>query len=256
MPAMHLRIGLSLAVALALVSAIGYAQNTANLPRIVTAVDDNQRVTLKGGTHPLARAEFDRGAAPAELPLNRMLLLLQHTPEQEGAAMHLLAEQQDPSSPRFHEWLTPDEFGEQFGPSTADIQIVTSWLETHGFQIASVARGRHTIEFSGTAGQVADTFQAPIHRFSVNGEEFWANANDPQVPAVLAPVISGFVSLNNYPLPPRNRALGVLRRSGETGEVSSAGANITFPSGGCFGGKQCFALGPYDFATIYNILPL
>jgi hypothetical protein len=32
-------------------------------PRVVEAVDNARRVTLPGNVHPLARAEFDRGAA-------------------------------------------------------------------------------------------------------------------------------------------------------------------------------------------------
>ena len=40
--------------------------------RIVQPLDEAKRVTLKGNVHPLARAEFDRGAAPADLPLDRL----------------------------------------------------------------------------------------------------------------------------------------------------------------------------------------
>jgi hypothetical protein len=31
-------------------------------PRVLEAVDDARRITLNGNVHPLARAEFDRGA--------------------------------------------------------------------------------------------------------------------------------------------------------------------------------------------------
>jgi hypothetical protein len=33
-------------------------------------VDEKNLAELKGNTHPLARPEFDRGTAPADLPMN------------------------------------------------------------------------------------------------------------------------------------------------------------------------------------------
>ena len=96
--------------------------------------------------------------------------------EQEAALRQLLDEQQVKSSPNYHQWLTPEQFGKQFGPADADIQAVTDWLTTQGFQVNRVAAGRTVIEFSGTAGQVRQAFHTEIHKFVVNGEEHWANA--------------------------------------------------------------------------------
>ena len=136
-------------------------------------------ITLKGNTHPLARPEFDRGPAPANLPLNRMLLVLSRSQEQEAALEALLDQQQDKSSPNYHNWLTPEQFGQQFGPADQDIQAVTSWLQTHGFQVNRVSNGRVVIEFSGTASQLQEAFHTEIHKYAVNGEEHWANFDRP-----------------------------------------------------------------------------
>src|SRR2546422_145809 len=90
----------------------------ASPPRlIVQPVDENQLTVLKGNTHPMARAQFDRGAAPPSLPMERMLLVLKRSPEQEDALRKLLDDQQDKASPSYHKWLTPDQFGQQFGPA-------------------------------------------------------------------------------------------------------------------------------------------
>jgi len=43
-------------------------------------------------------------------------------------------EQLSKDSPNFHKWLTPEQFGKQFGPADADIQTVTDWLTRQGFQ--------------------------------------------------------------------------------------------------------------------------
>jgi subtilase family serine protease len=210
-------------------------------------VDLQTLVTLQGNTHPLARPEFDQGAAPDSLPMERILLVLQRSAEQEAALRTLLDEQQIKSSPSYHMWLTPEQFGEQFGPADADIQAVTDWLTSQGFTVNRVAAGRTVIEFTGTAGTVRQGFHTEIHKYLVKGQEHWGNASDPQIPAALAPVVAGFASLNNFPRKPMVERAGVFSRSKATGEVKPL---MTGSSG------SYYALGPTDFATIYNVLPL
>jgi hypothetical protein len=118
------------------------AQTNAVRARVTQGVDTRNLVTLRGNVHPLARPEFDQGVAPDDLPMERMLLVLQRGPEQETALRQLLDDQQVKSSPLFHQWLTPEQFGQQFGPADSDLQAVTEWLSTQGFQVAKVSAGR------------------------------------------------------------------------------------------------------------------
>ncbi len=226
-----------------------FAQTANVATRVTQPVDVENLVTLRGNTHPLARPEYDQGAAPDSLPMERMLLVLQRSAEQEAALRKLLDEQQMKSSPNYHMWLTPEQFGQQFGPADADIQAVTDWLSSQGFRVGHVAAGRTVIEFSGTAGQVRQAFHTEIHKFVVNGEEHWANASDPKIPAALAPVVAGFASLNNFPKRPMVRRLGTFSKSKATGVVRPL---FTYP----YEGENVLAVGPTDFATIYNVLPL
>ena len=214
--------------------------------RVTQAVDPENRVTLRGNTHPLARPEFDQGAAPDNLATERMLLVLKRSTEQETALRKILDAQQTKSSPNYHMWLTPELFGRQFGPADADIQAVTDWLTSQGFQVNRVAAGRTVIEFSGTAGAVRQALHTEIHKYVVNGEEHWANASDPQIPAALAPVVAGFASLNNFPKKPMHHGLAAYTKSKSTGQVKPS---LTVTSSGV----TYYALGPADFATIYNI---
>jgi hypothetical protein len=226
-----------------------WAQSAIVPRRVTQTVDLENLVTLRGNTHPLARPEFDQGAAPDSQPMERMLLVLQRSPEQESALRKLLDQQQIKSSPNYHMWLTPEQFGEQFGPADADIQAVTGWLSSQGFEVSRVAAGRTVIEFSGTAGAVRQAFHTEIHKFVVNGEERWANASDPQIAAALEPVVAGFASLNNFPRQPMLQRVGAFSRSKATGEVRPL---FTVPSSN----GNYYALGPADFATIYNVWPL
>lgn len=223
--------------------------------RITEAVDNGKRVTLAGNVHPLARHQFDRGVEPGSLPMQHMLLLLNRSPEQETVLRSLLAQQQETSSPKYHKWFTPEQFGEQFGPSDADLRTVDAWLTSQGFQISSNSNGRTLIDFSGDAGLVHAAFHTEIHRFVVNGEEHWANTSDPQIPAALSPVVGGVVGLNSFRLKPMNRVAGIFSRSKATGRVNPL---FTFAGGTCpvIDFSTCYAVGPFDFAAIYNVLPL
>lgn len=268
----------SLFVAVALLCALKAAASAqVHLPapqsRIVQTVDDSRRVTLTGNTHPLARAEFDQGIVADETQLRRMQLVLQRSSQQETALKQLLDQQQDTSSSAYHQWLTPEAFGTAFGPSDRDLSTLIGWLAAHGFANIQVSAGRTLIEFSGTVGAVRSTFHTQMHRYKVAGEQHFANAADPQIPAAFAPVVAGIASLNNFQHKPSSRKLGRFRRDTATNRISrlddtntvqaksqvtmpaantSAQPNFTIPSGG----SSLYGVTPYDFATIYNVLPL
>ncbi len=233
---------------------------TPSQPRITSQVDEGKLVVLKGNTHPLAQARNDQGLAPDSLPMGRMLMVLQRSSEQESALRKLMDQQQTNPSPNFHQWLTPEQFGQQFGVADADIQSVTSWLSSHGFQVNQVSAGKMIIEFSGTAGQIRNAFHTEIHKFVVNGEEHWANASDPQIPAALAPVIAGVNTMHNFRKKPAihtGRVLPMPETSGQgtpqftTGPVPPCNINTSSPNP--IFSNTCFGLGPADFAKVYNV---
>ncbi len=230
---------------------------TGSVPsRISAAVDNTKTTMLRGNIHPMARAEFDRGPAPASLPMDHMLLVLTRSPAQQATLESLLAQQQDSASPNYHKWLTPEQFGQQFGPSDQDIQTITSWLQSNGFQINSVANGRTTIDFSGTAGAVQQAFHTAIHSYVLaNGEQHWANSSDPQIPVALAPVVAGVNSMNNFRRRPMSHSTGVFRRTEADGKVTRISPQFTYapPGGGCNSNGNCYAVTPGDFAKIYNV---
>ena len=138
-------------------------------PILVTqAIDVSVRATLKGNVHPLAIPKFDQGAVPPDLPLDRMLLVLKRSPQQEGALLRLLDDQQHKGSPNYHRWLTPQQFGAQFGPSASDVAVVVNWLQTSGFEVGRIGNGRSVIEFSGNPLLVQQAFGTAIHHFNIN----------------------------------------------------------------------------------------
>ncbi len=211
-------------------------------PLITEAIDESRLTTLKGNTYPLARPEFDLGTAPATLPMQRMLLVLKRSPQQETALEKLLDDQQDKNSVHYHKWMSPEQFGKQFGPTDSDIQVITNWLQSHGFEVGAT-KGRSVLEFSGSASQVREAFHTTIHKYLVNGEQHWANASDPQIPTALTPAVAGVLTLHNFVKKPQIH----WSKTPVAAKVSPAQKEpeVTF-------GDGTHALGPDDFAIIYN----
>jgi hypothetical protein len=181
-----------------------------------------------------------------------MLLVLKRSDQQEAALLRLMENQQYKKSSSYHQWLTPVDFGVRFGPSDADIAAVTNWLQSSGFQLAQVSKGRTVIEFSGTAGLVKQAFGTSIHKYVVKGEEHWANVGDPTIPAAFAPIVAGIDSLHNFPRRAHSRFLGQYSVKTKTLTLS----NPEYTLAGCISNSTCYGVTPFDFATIYDLLPL
>jgi hypothetical protein len=227
-------------------SALMFAQ-TAPQARVMQAVRNDKLATLGGNVHPMARAANDRGALPGTQPVTRMTLLLRRSATQETALQQLLTEQQDPKSPNYHAWLTPQQFGEQFGPADSDIQTLRNWLSSQGFSNLQITNGKTLITFDGTAGQVRNAFHTDIHRLSVHGKEHFANMQEPQIPQALAPVVAGVAGLHNFHPQPLLKRFGKFQRNMKTGEITPL-FTYTNVNGGTF-----YGVGPADFKAIYNV---
>lgn len=242
------------------------AQVNTAASRITQAINNSDLVTLRGNVHPLALPQYDRGLAPASLAMNHMMLLLKRSPQQEAALEKLLAEQQDRNSPNYHHWLTPAQFGAEFGPSDQDIQKIEGWLESEGFAVLSVSKGRTMIEFSGSAGEVQNAFHIAMHRYVLpDGEQHWSNATNPEIPAALAPVVSGIHGLTSFFPKPLSRIVREERASQPASQGKPQPAFTFASSAPCSAPQQfglepsgyiCLMVTPADFATIYNINPL
>jgi len=211
----------------------------------IGTIDDSVRVALHGNRHPLATAANDRGEVAADLPMQRMLLVLKRDPAAEAALQKLIAEQQDKTSTNYHAWLTPEQHGERFGATKVDLEKLATWLESHGFVVNRVAQSGLSIEFSGTAGQVKEAFRAPIHSYLIRGKTHFANATDPEIPAGLAPVVEGVSTLHSFEKNPPIRVLGSAERIGTS---SLWQPNFTFNGGA----TPAHYLVRGDLAKIYN----
>jgi len=209
-------------------------------PQIRQPIDETRLHRLTGNTRSEANLTNDRGRVADSLAMEHMMLQLRLSPDRQAALDQFVDSLHNPKSPSFHHWLTPEEFGSQYGASSSDTATVTNWLQSHGFTVNSVYPGGMLIDFSGTAGQVRQAFHTEVHHLDVNGEPHISNMSDPEIPEALAPVIEGVVSLNDF------------RPHHMTKRLDKASGQFTLSAGG----YTYEAVTPGDLATIYNLKPL
>lgn len=205
--------------------------------RITRRADDRQVSVLRGNRPERARLEFDQGRLDAGRAIARLAIVFKPSAAQAAELEALLAAQQDPSSPQYQRWLTPDEYAARFGMTDADLADVSAWLRSHGLTVHEPSRSRSELYFSGTAAQVADAFHTELHNYLVDGELHYANATDPSVPSAYADVVLAIRRLSDFRPRPR------IRRTSVSDRFTSSLTGSHF-------------LAPADFATIYGLKPL
>src|SRR5690349_7799507 len=92
--------------------------------RVTERVDSNRRAILKGHAHPMAVDAIDEGPADSGFVLPRLTIVLKPSDSQQAERDRLLAEQQDPASPNYHHWLSPEEYADRFGVSQDDMDKI------------------------------------------------------------------------------------------------------------------------------------
>ena len=245
---MHLGCGRSILIQRVLVlAALAYLPGSllAQQNRIAGRINGSQRFTLSGHVHPNATTEHDQGKADASLELNHVTLVLKPSASQQADLDQLLAEQQDPTSKNYHNWLTPEAYADRFGVSQGDIHAIVEWLQSQSLTVTSVARARNAVAMSGTAEQIGSAFKTEIHIYQVDGETHYGNSTEPSLPAAMQGVVQGIHGLHDFRLKARSREPAVLGVSAD----GMSPNNTSSSTGNHY-------LAPDDFATIFDIRPL
>lgn len=109
-----------------------------------------------------------------------------------------IADLYNPSSPNYKKFLTPEQFTAKFGPTASDVQKVTDFAKSNGLKVESVSSNNTLVQVSGTAKQMEDTFGVTLNNYTnAKGQTYYANAEQPTVPAEIAGVINAVTGLDN-----------------------------------------------------------
>jgi subtilase family serine protease len=211
-------------------------------PRIVTPVNNASRVTIAGTRPPIAQTA-DAGAVPGTTQLQGVSITFSLSDTQQSALDALIAAQQNPASPQYHQWLTPAQYAAQFGAASSDLAQVQAWLQTQGLTVEGVSRNQREIKFSGSVAQLETAFGSEIHYYNVGGQKHFAPAKDLTVPAAFGSAVLSIDHLTD--LKPHSH----LKRVSTSVAVASGVANSHFTSAQ----TGTHYLQPGDVAVIYDI---
>jgi subtilase family serine protease len=195
-------------------------------------------VRLQRSVSPAAK-EIPNAAQIADaMPMEITVRLALHN---TAALEQLKLDQQDPSSPSYHKWLTPAQFNARFGPTEADADAVAQWLSSEGFTIKAIDLAQHVVTATASAGVVGQALDTTI----VSNGTLFANTTDPAIPAAIAPLVINIDGLNNIvkavPATPEN-----FRPLSDADTTEGSDASPTF------NGPQGLGFSPQDFRTYYN----
>lgn len=221
------------------------AEAVAKTARIAGLVDSAQTVRLSGHRPDWATQASDQGALSQGTQLTNLHLVLSRAPAVEAAFQQLLLDQQNPASPRYHQWLTPQQNAERYGVAPADLAAVSGWLRSEGLQVEKVTSGGVFVTFSGPASAVGTAFSTALHTYLHNGKAQYAPASEPGVPAAFAGVVQSVVGLSAVERHVHSHVQPV------DGGVYRLPADEKRPSATFSGGTHL--LTPGDFNLIYDI---
>ena len=200
---------------------------------ITERVDASRRLAIPGAVHPATASAQDLGEIDGAVSIEHIQLALRRPPERQAALDALVEAQNDPASPSFHQWLTPEQIGAEFGPAASDLTAIITYLQSEGFTVNGISQSQMWIDFAGSSSVVKRSLHTGLHRFRVHAGGVYTSATQAaELPAALLPAVAAIVSLSNFPFHAQHH----LAPAYTVGNAQLVGAQ--------------------DFYTIYNELPL
>src|SRR5215469_737531 len=95
--------------------------------------------------------------------------------------------------------LTHDEYAQQFGAATTDIQAVRKFAHQHGLAVVEEHQGRRAVVLSGTVAQFNDAFGVDLQQFEHPGGSYRGRTGAIHLPDELHGVVTAVLGLDNRP---------------------------------------------------------
>jgi pseudomonalisin len=179
-------------------------------------------------------------------------MVLRRDSATQAAFEQLLADQQRSSSSVYHHWLSPQQVGQLFGPTSNDLAAIRSWLTSQGLKVDSIAPSGMIIEASGTIAVVGNAFHTSFGYFGVAGQTRLSAVAEPSIPTALTAVVESVDGLTEMRLEPMSRAVSVKAPAADpsTSELKGIGRpQLTITNGGV----TYHFITPADFGVIYDV---
>jgi len=121
---------------------------------------------------------------------NRLSLAIGLPLRNPQALDELVRQIYDPSSPNYHQYLTPEQFAEKFGPTEQDYQAAVDFVKSSGLMVAGTHPNRVVLDVEGSASNVEQAFHITLRTFRhpTEARVFFAPDTEPSVPTNLSVV--------------------------------------------------------------------
>jgi hypothetical protein len=164
------------------------------------------------------------------LPSTQRLRLAIELPLRDQAGLtKLLADLDNPQSPRFHQFLTPEEFTARFGPAAADYAAVAAFARTNGLEVTASYSNRRLLDVRGAVGDIERAFHVTLRLYPHPREprNFYAPDTEPSLD--LAVPVAGIHGLDNFAVPrPAVTRSSLLNRDSAATPAFGSGMDGTY----------------------------
>ncbi len=180
--------------------------------------------------HPVAGQPVATGKLPPgkALPGNEVKQLVFDLVYNDAAMERDVAAIYTPGSSTYHQFLTPDQIVQRYGPSTAQQQVVENWLTRSGYTIISIDPMHTSIKVQATVATIERSLNIKLQAFSLANREFFMQQGVPALPASVAALVLEVLGLDNFAFPEFHPPFGLMVHSASfTGNCSKYGAKQT-----------------------------
>lgn len=206
-----------------------YFSGSAMAAKTLTAAQDNGATTLNR-THTVS-----------------IVLQLRHADELNK----LISETVDPNSPRYHKFLSVEDFADRYGPSDADIERVKTALKQAGIHTTGIYRSHMVLTTTGTTAQFNQFFATELHDYEEDSIKYSKPNRTITIPDALADVMLTATGLDSKPSA-HPMSHNIHKDSGGSMSVHADNRPPNTTGTANLPGKYTVA----DFAHLYNITPL
>ena len=202
-------------------------------------------------------APYPHGGTPAAIDLGAMTAVDRNAQMSVTLALKLSNSEQleqlvesvyTQGSPRYHQFLSAQEFRDQFGPSADTIATVTRYFEAAGLQVTRSSTAQ--LRITGSAAAIERAFAVQLHSYAVEATattpayQYRAPLAEPQLDSSIAGSLHGIFGLDTQPrLVPHSRKAARTPAPSQSAQHKGTLDPIGF-------------LTVADFAQVYNVNPL
>jgi subtilase family serine protease len=226
--------------------------NPAQAEQIRQALHNHVRPAVASGQAPLV------GALPSTQRMNLAIMLPLRN---QNELTSLLDRLYDPTSAAYGQYLTVEQFTEQFGPTVQDYRAVIAFAKANGFTVTDTPKNRLLVDINGTVGQIEKAFNVKmgVYQHPTENRTFYSPDREPTLDLNVA--VSHIAGLNDFSIPhsqlrsaPEGQAIHGNAGTGPGGAYLGSDMRAAYYNGGTLTGTgQSVGLVEFDGYNLSDV---